>query len=137
MGKASVVITGPTIGNMGKNHLFKTEEKKLKPLSTTQLALLSVPLGILTGLGAVFFRSLIALFHNLFFSGQLSIFYDATTHTPTGFLGPFVILVPVIGAAGVSFLVKILHRKPRGMVFLKLLMLFITVKERSGQLSPL
>ena len=49
--------------------------------------------------------TLIALFHNLLFLGQWSFGYDANVHTPPGPWGPFVILVPVLGAAGVAFLV--------------------------------
>ena len=67
---------------------------------------LSLLVGIVAGLGAVAFRALIAIFHNLFFLGRLSAAYDANTHTPAGPWGPFVILVPVVGAFGVVFLVK-------------------------------
>lgn len=61
---------------------------------------------MLTGIGALIFRSLIGLLHNLFFLGRLSPVYDAKLHTPPSPWGPFVILVPVLGAVGVSFLVK-------------------------------
>ena len=70
------------------------------------LALISVPIGIVGGLGAVVFRALIALFHNAFFLGTFSTNYDANVHTPPSIWGPLVILVPVIGAFGVAFLVK-------------------------------
>jgi CIC family chloride channel protein len=68
--------------------------------------LLSVLIGIFAGLGAVVFRGLIALFHNLFFLGKLSLNYDANVHTAPSPWGPFVILIPVLGAMGVAFLVK-------------------------------
>ncbi len=67
---------------------------------------LSVLIGIVAGLGAVAFRGLIAFFHNLLFLGQISFIYDAKAHTPLSPWGPFVILVPVLGAVGVSFLVQ-------------------------------
>lgn len=67
---------------------------------------LSVLVGIVAGLGAVAFRALIGIFHNLLFLGRLSATYDANTHTPASPWGPFVILVPVVGAFGVAFLVK-------------------------------
>jgi len=67
---------------------------------------LSVLVGIVAGLGAVAFRALIGIFHNLLFLGRLSAAYDANTHTPASPWGPFVILVPVVGAFGVAFLVK-------------------------------
>ena len=67
---------------------------------------LSLLVGIVAGLGAVAFRDLIGIFHNLLFLGRLSAAYDANSHTPAGPWGPFVILVPVVGAFGVVFLVK-------------------------------
>ena len=77
-------------------------KKNIGPLA---LAFISVLVGIIAGLGAVVFRGLIGLFHNLTFLGKLSAFYDANVHTPASPWGPFVILVPVIGAVGVSFLI--------------------------------
>ncbi len=70
------------------------------------LWVLSLLVGVVAGLGAVAFRALIGIFHNLFFLGKLSASYDANTHTPLSPWGPFVILVPIIGAFGVVFLVK-------------------------------
>jgi CIC family chloride channel protein len=67
---------------------------------------LSLLVGIVAGLGAVAFRALIAIFHNLFFLGRLSAAYDANAHTPAGPWGRLVILVPVVGAFAVVFLVK-------------------------------
>ena len=61
--------------------------------------------GVIGGFGAVAFRALIAFFHNLLFMGKFSLVYEANIHTPPSPWGPFVILVPVLGAAGVSFLV--------------------------------
>jgi CIC family chloride channel protein len=54
--------------------------------------------GVVTGLGAVVFRDLIGLIHNLLFLGQFDFHYDARLFTPPSPWGPFVILVPVIGA---------------------------------------
>ena len=68
--------------------------------------LLSLLVGIVAGLGAVAFRTLIGIFHNLLFLGRLSAVYDANLHTPASPWGPFVIVVPVVGALGVTFLVK-------------------------------
>ena len=61
---------------------------------------------MVAGLGAVVFRGLIAVIHNLMFLGKLSVFYDANAQTPPSPWGIFVILVPVVGAVGVVFLVK-------------------------------
>jgi CIC family chloride channel protein len=77
--------------------------KSLKLLSLTFLAVL---VGGVAGLGAVVFRGLIALFHNLLFLGKFSYVYDANAHTPPSPWGALVILVPVAGAVGVVFLVK-------------------------------
>jgi CIC family chloride channel protein len=78
----------------------------VRALPPLQMALLSVLIGIIAGLGAVAFRALIAFFHNLLFLGRLSVSYDANVHTPASPWGIAVILVPVLGAVGVAFLVK-------------------------------
>ena len=70
------------------------------------LSVLALVVGIVTGLGAVLFRDLIGIIHNIMFLGQFAIHYDANVFTPTSPWGPFVILVPVIGAVGVTFLVS-------------------------------
>jgi chloride channel protein, CIC family len=74
--------------------------------SPFRLAVLAALVGLVAGLGAVVFRALIALFHNLFFLGQLSFSYSANAHTPASPWGMWVILVPVGGAVLVAFLVK-------------------------------
>ena len=51
-------------------------------LDGLRMAALAVSVGIIAGLGAVFFRALIGLFHNLLFLGKLSLIYDASQHTP-------------------------------------------------------
>ncbi len=79
-----------------------THAKRLGPL---RFYIWSMVIGVVAAFGAVFFRGLIAFFHNLLFLGELSVFYDANVHTPPSPWGPFVILVPVLGAAGVAFLV--------------------------------
>ena len=79
---------------------------RFKPLNPLILYLLAVLIGVIAGLGAVGFRALIAIFHNLLFLGKFSLVYDANLHTPASPWGPFVILVPVIGALAVVFLVQ-------------------------------
>lgn len=76
------------------------------PKESFILFLLAILIGLVAGLGAYVFRSLIALFHNVMFLGKFSVVYDATLHTPPGPWGPWVILAPVLGAAGVAFLVQ-------------------------------
>jgi CIC family chloride channel protein len=84
----------------------KSDVAKGKPLGMLGFSLLSILIGVIAGLGAVVFRGLIALFHNVMFLGKVSLVYDANVHTPPSPWGPFVILVPVVGALGVAFLVK-------------------------------
>ncbi|HEY6577977.1 MAG TPA: hypothetical protein VIY09_01520, partial [Rhizomicrobium sp.] len=70
------------------------------------LSVLALIVGIVTGLGAVLFRDLIGIIHNVMFLGRFAVRYDANLFTPASPWGPFVILVPVIGAVGVTFLVS-------------------------------
>ncbi len=83
----------------------------LGPIGFSVLAAL---VGAAAGLGAVAFRGLIALFHNLLFLGKWSFSYDANVHTPVSPWGPFIILVPVLGAAGVAYLIKTFAPETRG-----------------------
>jgi len=47
------------------------------------LSLLAVLVGIVAGFGAIIFRWMIALIHNLAFPGKFSIIYDANAYTPS------------------------------------------------------
>jgi CIC family chloride channel protein len=85
-----------------------------RPLSHPLLWLLSVLVGIIAGLGAVLFRDLIGLLHNLLFLGKFSVDYAANVHTPSSPWGPGIILAPVTGAIGVAFLVKNFAPEARG-----------------------
>jgi CIC family chloride channel protein len=80
-------------------------EDENRQLPLAQLALLALGLGVVTGIGAVLFRDLIGLVHNLFFTGHALIRYDANTFTAPAPWGMLVILVPALGAIGVTFLV--------------------------------
>jgi len=60
-------------------------------------SLIAILVGVITGFGAIVFRILISLVHNLTFFGKLSASYDANVYTPASPWGWFVILVPVIG----------------------------------------
>jgi len=77
-----------------------------EPIGRTKLWLLAILVGVIAGLGAVVFRGLIGFFHNLLFLGRLSVIYDANLHTPASPWGPWLILVPIVGAVGVAFLVS-------------------------------
>jgi hypothetical protein len=65
-----------------------------------------VVVGRVGALGAVVFRALISLVHNLLFLGRCTLDYNAKVHTLPGPRGPLIILVPVLGAAAVAFLVQ-------------------------------
>jgi len=77
-----------------------------RPFNQFSFALLAGVVGAIAGLGAVAFRALIALFHNLLFLGKLSASYNANVHTAPSPWGALVILVPVVGACVVAFLVQ-------------------------------
>src|SRR6202167_1001884 len=82
-----------------------TDIDQSHPMRLPQLSLLALGLGIVTGVGAVLFRDLIGLIHNLLFAGHAVVHYDANIFTAPAPWGPLVILVPVLGAVGVTFLV--------------------------------
>ena len=75
---------------------------------------LALIVGVVTGFGAVVFRALIGLVHNLLFLGQLSINYDTSVFTVMAPWGVFVILVPVAGALGVTFIVQTFAPEAKG-----------------------
>ncbi|MEJ2039513.1 MAG: chloride channel protein [Desulfosarcinaceae bacterium] len=82
------------------------KQEQQRTLNLFYFSMAAIGVGLVGGLGAVVFRGLIALFHNLLFLGQFSFVYNANVHTSASPWGPLVILVPVLGAAGVVFLVK-------------------------------
>lgn len=67
-----------------------------KHLSSVNLSLLAVLVGIVAGLGAIAFRGLIALFHNLFLLQRFSFAYNANEYTPYSSWGAAVILAPLL-----------------------------------------
>src|SRR3984957_2186425 len=96
-GVGRIVTTAATASVM------ESEESHQMPLA--QLSLLALGLGVVTGFGAVLFRDLIGLIHNLLFTGHAVIHYDANSFTSPSPWGALIILVPVLGAVGVTFLV--------------------------------
>jgi chloride channel protein, CIC family len=83
-------------------------------LGLFRLSLLAIVVGVITGFGAVLFRALIGLIHNIAFLGSFSVPYDASVFTPVGPWGPFIILVPVIGGLIVTFLITNFAPEARG-----------------------
>jgi chloride channel protein, CIC family len=91
-----------------------TDIDRNHPMRLPQLSCLALGLGIVTGIGAVLFRDLIGLVHNLLFAGQFSVHYDANVFTAPAPWGAFVILVPILGAVAVTFLVSNFAPEARG-----------------------
>lgn len=71
-------------------------------------------IGIIAGFGAIVFRIMIAVVHNLLFVGQFSWYYDANVHTASSAWGAGVIAVPIIGAVLVITIVKFFAPEAKG-----------------------
>jgi CIC family chloride channel protein len=84
------------------------------PLGVWIIGGLGVLVGVIGGFGAVVFRWMIGVFHNVLFLGSFSLHYDANVHTAPAPWGAWIILVPVVGAAGVTFLVKTFAPEAKG-----------------------
>ncbi len=84
------------------------------PGVSLRLTLYALLVGIVAGFGAVGFRALIALFHNLLFFGRVSAVYDTLQHTLASPWGVGVVAVPVVGAVAVAFLVKTFAPEAKG-----------------------
>jgi chloride channel protein, CIC family len=90
------------------------ETEEIPQIGQVSMAILALVVGIVTGFGAVLFRDLIGLIHNVVFLGKFAVRYDANVFTPPSPWGPLVILVPVVGAVAVTFLVKNFAPEARG-----------------------
>jgi chloride channel protein, CIC family len=99
--------TTPGVGRIEMEPPLESESReRYHALNFFNFLLIAILVGLVAGLGAFVFRALIAFFHNLLFLGKFSFAYDANLHTAPTPWGIGVILVPVLGAAGVVFLVK-------------------------------
>lgn len=85
-----------------------------RALSLWTLCGLALVMGVVTGFGAVVFRGLIGLVHNALFLGTFSFAYDSSVFTPQSPWGALVILVPVLGSLGVTFIVNTFAPEARG-----------------------
>jgi len=85
-----------------------------RPLLLVVLCVLALIVGIVTGLGAVVFRGLIGLVHNALFLGQCAINYDSSVFTPPSPWDALIILVPVLGGIGVTFIVSTFAPEAKG-----------------------
>lgn len=80
-----------------------SEERRVSLLVLCGLALV---IGVMTGVGAVVFRALIGLVHNLFYNGRLSLVYDANISEGASRFGDLILFAPIIGGLIVVFLVR-------------------------------
>lgn len=85
-----------------------------KHLNILYLAMFAVVIGIISGFGAIVFRGMIGIIHNLTFSGKLSVFFDANVHTLKSVWGVGIIFVPVFGALIVSWITNTFAPEARG-----------------------
>jgi chloride channel protein, CIC family len=83
-------------------------------IGLARLSLLAVFVGLITGAGAILFRALIGLIHNIAFLGSFAVNYDASLFTPPSPWGALVILVPVLGGVLVTFLITNFAPEARG-----------------------
>jgi chloride channel protein, CIC family len=92
---------GPAL--IGPSARPASEQRKVSLLTLCGLALV---IGVMTGFGAVAFRALIGLVHNLFYNGKLSVVFDANVIEGPSRFGGLVFFSPIIGGLIVVFLVK-------------------------------
>ena len=89
-------------------------EREPRPISLWSLCGLALGMGIFTGCGAVLFRALIGFVHNLMFLGRPAFAYDASVFTPPSPWGALIVLVPVLGSLGVTFIVNTFAPEAKG-----------------------
>ena len=85
-----------------------------KPYGPARMILLALLVGIITGFGAVGFRFMIGLVHNLLFYGSFDFAYNANIHTHPSHWGAWIILAPAIGAVIVAWLVQTFAPEAKG-----------------------
>ena len=81
-----------------------SSEVQDRVFSVPMLCIIAFAIGIVAAAGAVVFRYLISLVHNLFYYGTISAVYDANQFDAPSPLGALVILVPVVGGLIVGLL---------------------------------
>ena len=82
--------------------------------SMVEMSVMALAIGVATGLAGVGFRAIVAVVHNFFFLGEFSLYYDPNIHTPSSWLGPLVILSPIVGGLVVLFLSRLPPADRRG-----------------------
>ena len=107
-------VTADAAAHSHPNFSTAAVEYEVHRIGLPLLSVLAFVVGIVSGFGSVVFRDLVGLVHNLLFLGQFVVRYDANIFTPPSPWGPFVILVPVIGAVAVTFLITKFAPDARG-----------------------
>ena len=93
-----------SLATLADNHpAARNDNRRVNLLVLCGLALI---VGVMTGFGAVALRALIGLFHNAFYNGTFSIWYDANVSEGPSRFGDWVFLSPVLGGLVVVFLVQ-------------------------------
>ncbi len=83
-------------------------------ISLPFLCVLAFLIGIVAAMGAVLFRFMIAVVHNLFFLGKFSFLYDANHYDAVNPWGFGIIFAPVIGGLIVVWLVQTFAPEAKG-----------------------
>jgi CIC family chloride channel protein len=99
----AVLTSGSSPALLGPSSKPASEERRVSLLTLCGLALV---IGVMTGLGAVAFRGLIALVHNLSYNGTFSFVYDANLSEGPSRFGDLVLFAPIVGGLIVVYLVK-------------------------------
>jgi CIC family chloride channel protein len=110
---AKAKAQGPS-GDDSRSAASTNDSQEPRRIGLVYLSLIALLVGVVTGFGAVVFRDLIGFIHNVLFLGQFAIRYDANVFTPPSPWGPYIILVPVIGAIIVTFLVSTFAPEAKG-----------------------
>jgi len=93
----------PVASVAGNRPAARDDNRRVNLLVLCGLALI---VGVMTGCGAVALRALIGFFHNAFYNGTFSIWYDANVSEGPSHFGVWVLLSPIIGGLVVVFLVQ-------------------------------
>ena len=83
-----------------------TDDREERRVSLFILCLMSLGIGVMTGVGAVALRALIGLIHNVMINGVFKIPYDANILEGPSRWGNWVILSPILGGLIVVYLVE-------------------------------
>ncbi len=112
--RPTVQRVAPTPGGPSGSAADDTADDEPRRIGLVVLSILALVVGVVSGFGAVVFRDLIGLIHNVLFLGQFVTRYDANLFTPPSPWGAGIILVPVIGGVLVTFLVSTFAPEARG-----------------------